>query len=209
MKIILDFDDTIFNTQKSIKELIKVFIDKGFTEQEYLAAYKKSKKETDTFALEIILDFLSKKKSFDKEKTQKGIDLITSKSTDFIYADFFDFVKSFFKCDLYLVSFGATDFQREKIKNSGIVPFLNKIVTINSYKIEEIEKLIKEYQNEMIFFIDDEAVEIDKVKLKFSQVVAIKMERASGRHILPKSELADYTVKNLNEAKKIIYELNI
>ena len=49
------------------------------------------------------------------------IDSIISKSRNFVYSDLFDFVGSFDKKDLFLLSFGATDFQRIKIKNSGIV----------------------------------------------------------------------------------------
>ncbi len=43
MKIVLDFDDTIFDTGAYIEEKIKIFAQEGFTREEYFFNYEKNK----------------------------------------------------------------------------------------------------------------------------------------------------------------------
>lgn len=208
MKIILDFDDTIFNTSAFIDEKIKIFNKEGFSREEYFVNYEKIIKEKGYFDTDFMIDLFFTLKKFDKNKIKGEIEAVIKRSKVFIYDDFFDFAKSFSKRDLYLVSTGLEEIQKGKIENTGIESYFNKISIPLSYKSKDIELIAKEYPSEKIFFIDDKAKQIDKVKKELPQVVAMKMERASGRHILPKSELADYAVKDLSEAVKIINTLN-
>lgn len=204
MKIILDFDDTIFNTGAYIDEKIKIFIQESFTREEYFINYDKVLKEKGYFDADLIIDLFFKTKKFDKEKVKSEIEAIIKNTKVFVYEDFYDFVVSFNKKDLTLVSVGIGESHKRKIQNTGIADFFYKISIPEKYKSEEIELIAKNHLNEKIFFIDDKASQIDEVKKKMPQIVAIKIERTTGRNILSKSELADYTVKNLDEAKKII-----
>ncbi len=208
MKIVLDFDDTIFDTGAYIEEKIKIFAQEGFTREEYFFNYEKVIKEKGYFDADSIIDLFFKSKKFDKEKIKNKIESVIKKTKVFIYEDFYDFVGSFDKKDLMLVSVGVGEPHKRKIENTGIAAFFDKIAISKKYKSEEIELLVKKYPSEQIFFIDDKAKQIDEAKKRLPQIVAIKMERPTGRHILPKSELADYAVKNFIEAKKIINELN-
>lgn len=208
MKIILDFDDTIFSTYAFIEEKIKIFNKEGFSREEYFINYEKVKKEKGYFDVDLIIDLFYKNKKFDKKRIKNEIQTVIINSKIFIYQDFFDFAKSFDKKDLALVSVGLKEIQVGKIKNTGIVSFFNKVSIPLKYKSDEIELIVKKYPLEKIFFIDDKAKQIDEAKKRLPGIVAIKMERSTGRHILLKSELADYVVKNLDEAKKIINELS-
>lgn len=208
MKIILDFDDTILNTGDWTEELINIFIAKGFSREEYLVNYEKSKEIKGDFDTDLMIELFTRVKKIDPEKIKREIKSVINRSRDFLYKDFFDFVKSFNKKDLTLVSVSSKEIQKGKIGNTGIIPFFDKVSIPLRYKSDEIELIVKKYPLEKIFFIDDKAKQIDEAKKRLPQIVAIKMERSTGRHILPKSELADFTVKNLDEAKKIINELN-
>jgi FMN phosphatase YigB (HAD superfamily) len=203
MKIIVDFDDTIFNTLKLMRKLVEVFIRAGFTEREFQDVYERCQEKAGGFDQKIITSLLEKLKSFDKEKVEEEMGLIISKSSDFVYPDFFGFAKSFNKKDLILLSLGKTSFQKVKIENSGVKSFFGGITITQKDKIEELKSICKKYPKENIFFIEDKAKEIDKVKEKLPQVITIKMERPQGRHINTKSKLADCIVKDLNEAKNI------
>ena len=71
-----------------------------------------------------------------------------------------------------------------------------------------MENIFNKNKGEKIFFIDDRGEQIDKIKEKMPQIITIKIERPQGGHINTKSKLADYIVKDLDEAKNIINNLN-
>lgn len=208
MKIVLDFDDTIFNTSAFIEEKIKIFNKEGFTREDYFSNYKKVIREKGYFDADIIIDLFFKNKNFDKKRIKREIEAVIKNSKIFVFEDFFDFAKSFNKKDLNLISVGIGKNHKRKIENTGTMSFFDKISIPEKDKGDEIGLIIKKYPSEKIFFIDDKAAQIDEAKKRFPQIVAIKMERPTGRHILPKSELADHIVKNLDEAKNIINKLN-
>lgn len=207
MKIVLDFDDTIFNTHALMRGLVKIFTKKGFSEDQFWGAYKECKEKSGDLDKVLLVDLLYKLKIFDKNKVNAEIDRIIERSYEFVYQDFFDFVLDFKKKDLILLSFGTTDFQKIKIENSGILKYFCESIITSKNKADDIEEILKKHVESLIF-MDDKASQIDEAKKRLPQIIAIKMEREKGGHILPKSELADYIVKNLSEAKKIINELN-
>ena len=204
MKIILDFDDTIFNTHQLMSDVSAVFERVGFMRKDFFEAYRKCKEKVGDFNPEIIIDLLDEIKPFDKIEAKKKINSILDNSKNFVYPDFFDFAKSFNKKDLTLLSFGEASFQRTKIKNSGVNSFFSRVIVTQKNKIEDLEPLCEKYSEEKIFFIDDKAEQIDEVKKIFPQIIAMKMERTRGGHIKMKSKLANYVVKDLKEVKNII-----
>lgn len=207
MKIVLDFDETIFNTHAMMRELLKIFAKEGFIENQFWDIYKECKKKLGDFDKGLLVDLLYESRVFDKNKVSLEIDHIIEKSNEFIYQDFFDFISNFKKKDLILLSFGTTDFQKIKIENSGIVKYFDDIIITSRNKADDLKEIQKKY-NENLVFIDDKAEQIDDAKKCLPQIVAIKIERINGRHVLLKAERADYIVKNLDEAKKIINELS-
>lgn len=208
MKIVLDFDDTIFNTHFLMHGIAAIFKEAEFTEKEFFEAYQKCKKRVGDFDKKILINFLSELKSFDKKKVDEDIDSIISKSSDFVYSDFFNFVNNFNKKDLILLSFGTTDFQGMKIKNSGIASYFQEVIITQKDKTENLKNVLKKDESEKIFFIDDKAKQVDIIKEKLPQIITMKMERPQGGHINTKSKLTDYVVKDLGEAKNIINDLN-
>jgi len=219
MKIVLDFDDTIFNTHGLAQESVKIFEKFNFTEKDFWNAYQKCKETKGDFDLDIVVDLvfnfnklnhLSVEACSDnKKKISEEMNFLFGRASDFIYSDFFSFVKNFNKKDLILLSFGTADFQGMKIENSGIASYFQEVIITQKDKTEDLKNniLIKN-EGEKVFFIDDKADQIDKIKEKLPQIITMKIERLRGRHILPKSKLADYVVKDLDEAKNIINKLN-
>lgn len=208
MKIILDFDDTIFNTHKLMHDVSAIFERVGFRKKDFFEAYRKCKEKAGDFNPEIIIDLLNEVKLFDKTEAKKKIDSILNNSKDFVYPDFFSFAGSFNKKDLILLSFGEVNFQKIKIKNSGVNSFFNKVIIIQKNKTKELKPICEKYPEEKMFFIDDKGEQIDEIKKVFPQLIAVRMKRLQGRHIKTESKLANYVVKDLNEVKNIIKLLN-
>jgi SpoVK/Ycf46/Vps4 family AAA+-type ATPase len=217
MKIVLDFDDTIFNTHQMVRKFIEVFEKIGFTEKEFHVAFRKCLEKLGKFDLEVFINliFNSHESNYlntvtrfsNKKEIEEKIKEILLETNNFIYPDLFDFVGDFDKKDLILLSFGEINFQRTKIENSKIILFFSEIIITLKDKVEDLKLICEKYNKDEIFFIDDKAEQIDKIKEELPQIITLKMERPQGEHINTKSKLADYIVKDLDEAKDIILKI--
>jgi len=208
MKIVIDFDDTIFNTYMFVQEIIKHFQRVGFTSDEFKEIYKKSKEKMNSFDQKTVVDLFFQLKPFDKEDVVEEIDSLIERSREFIYPDFKKFANEHIRKELTLLSFGTTDFQKRKIDNANISNLFDKVHITDKDKVFYLENIYRSNPEDLIVFIDDKASEIDKVKEKFPDVIAIKMERPRGGHIKIKSERADYVAKNFSDVKKIIKKIS-
>lgn len=204
MKIVLDFDDTIFNTHGLMREFLKIVKKSNFSEEEFFGAYQKCKKIVGDFDPKTIIKLLGEIKPFDKIKAKKEISLILDDLKGFVYPDFFDFAKSFSKNDLILLSFTTTATQKTKINNSKIAEFFGNIIITRRDKAEDLESIFKKHKGEKFFFIDDKTSQVDNIKNKFPEVITMKIKRPQGVDIMTASRLADYVIKDLYEAKNII-----
>jgi FMN phosphatase YigB (HAD superfamily) len=204
MKIYLDFDDTILNTGGFVKELVKVFTSAGFTEKDFYSNWEKTKTKVGDFDLDTLFDLFAQSGEFDLKKTREAADSVLSNIDIFVHDDFFDFAKEFEKDKLAILSFGTTSGQRKKIENSKIVPYFGEIIVTSKSKEENFRDIVKEHSGKKIFFVDDRAYQIDNVKKATPEVVAIKMERPTGRYIDEKSGLTDHVVKDFYDVANII-----
>ncbi|MCK5332290.1 hypothetical protein KAJ41_00305 [Candidatus Parcubacteria bacterium] len=206
MKIILDFDDTIFNTFGMLEELAGVFEKVGFSKEEFFQTYQKTTDRVGDFDLETAINIFEENKAFDREKVKKELNLIIEKADNFVYCDFFNFIRNFKKEELLLLSFGTTDFQKYKIEKSGIVPYFNEVIITSRSKADDIENISKKH-NGNIVFIEDKARIIDEVKEKNPDVVTMKIIRRQGRHVEENSRLTNYIIQDLFRLEDVINNL--
>lgn len=206
MKIYLDFDDTIFDTESFVQELIRIFRMAGFSEKDFYDNYEKAKEKAGGLDLDGIFNLFIQQGDFDIRKTRRMMDNIFANADVFVHDDFFDFAREFPKEDLAMLSYGATLSQREKIENSKIVAHFREIIITDRGKEESFPDIVRKYPREEIFFVEDKADQIDRVKVVAPFVTAMKMERPGGRHREARSSSADYVVHDFYEAAKIIRE---
>ena len=207
MKIVLDFDDTIFNTYQLVREFIVVFKRLGFQEKQFWSVYAECKKKAGGFDKEVLIDLFAELKSFDKEGVSEKIDFVINRSKKFVYPDFFDFADSFKKKDLILLSFGTNDFQRIKIENTGVPSKFKEVIITNQDKVFDLKDILRKNRKEKIFFIDNKANQIDKVKEELPQIITMQMNRLQSKHSYIKSRLTDYVIKDLYKAEDIISKI--
>lgn len=204
MKIYLDFDDTILDTNGFIQELVRVFNSAGFTEKDFYDNYEKTKAKVGDFDLDTIFNIFAEQQEFDVRNARRSVDNLFSNVDVFVHNDFFDFAKEFGKDNLSMLSFGTTPSQREKIENSKVVPYFGEIIVTDKSKEENFRDIAQKHADKQLFFVEDKADQIDKVKAATPQVVTLKIERPSGRYINTKSELTDHVVKDFYDVADII-----
>ena len=156
MNIYLDFDRTLFDTDHFYPEMEKIVVNNGIN-LELFNDYKDKLKDRG-FNPRLILDALKKEKVFD-EKVYLEIDKMIEKSYQYLYDDVIGFLKEMQKqgYHLYILSMGNEEYQRKKIKCSGIIDYFDDIIVTLKLKGE----LNLDYQHSI--FIDDSLKEVESI----------------------------------------------
>ena len=146
MKYIFDFDDVLFDNTKQFKEHMYASLEKAGVSQEEAEKYYKKIGGSKFWLKEMLVHF------FLKESLYKEI---LKESINFINKELLEIVKKLGKDNCYIVTHGGDEWQRDKIKNTGIDSFFSQIVVVSEKKKEAIEKICEKYKKEKVLFIDD------------------------------------------------------
>jgi FMN phosphatase YigB (HAD superfamily) len=208
MKIIIDFDDVLFNTAEFKKELVRVFEKNSVSAEEFNRSYNacaenigKGLVRRNVYAQ---IGFLQKKLGIDGEKLKNDLDGFLRDTSRFVFSDAGEFFDWFKKDDLILFSFGGSEFEKRKIINSGLAPFFGKIIFTGETKsVREIGLAA----GEKFVFIDDRTEHIENIKNEMPACATILLKRKEGRYDSPKTKYVDFEAENLMEADRAIKKI--
>ncbi|MES3031956.1 MAG: HAD family hydrolase [Patescibacteria group bacterium] len=157
MKFIFDFDDVLFKNTKQFKEHMYASLEKAGTPRKVVEEYYKEVR-TNKFWLRELLTHFSIRESLYEE--------ILNESTNFINKELLDIVKKLGRENCYIVTHGNEEFQRDKIKKSGLDSLFSEIIVVQGDKKEAVEKICEKYKNEKVLFIDDKAKHFEDLDYK-------------------------------------------
>jgi FMN phosphatase YigB (HAD superfamily) len=206
MKIILDFDDVLFNTKAFKRGLISVFKKNGVSEKDFLATYKdyptltkKGLLKYDPFRQ---IKILGERRGINTAKTRRDMLNFLEGCCRHVFKDVAGFLDQFPKNKLFLVSYGHTGFQDKKIEKCGIGKRFKKIMVTDKMKAAAMARFLK--REEEIVFIDDRVGQINEVKKYFPNSVTFLLKRKEGRYRDKATNYVNYEVNNLKEILKIL-----
>ena len=209
VKIIFDFDHTLFNTKSLGKELKNSFRKLGVNGKLFDDTFKKTERKKGYYHPQQHFKLIHQRKdeifiSKLKEKFEESL----NKSFSFLYEDTLFFLRRWQEeADLFLLSFGGTKFQTEKIKQSKIEKFFKEvIITQDINKTKPFKKLFQ--NNKKIIFIEDNPEALFEVKKKFPKVITVIINRGEKRHSKKKNNKnIDFSIKNLKELEEILKKI--
>ena len=211
MKVFIDFDDVLFYSKKFIQDEKKIFRKYKISEelfQKHYYQYRKDKKGNliRIYDLKKQLRGIKKEKKMDIEPIRKELEAFLKNTRKYIFNDVENFLKKFEKKNLFIISYSKTDFQKNKIKNSGISKYFKKIIITDEKKFKVLKRIIdtEKIKEEEIFFLEDRVDYIVGVKNEIPWVKTILMRRPQGRYKDEVLACCDFRIKNLKEAEKII-----
>ncbi len=214
MKIILDFDDVIFNTRRFTEDYKKIFIRHGVPAAQFDYPRQRNRDgKIKTYNLERHLGLVEKKSEVDIKKLKNGIAEFIKRGRKYVFRDAVQFLGKFSHRQFYLLSRADDEqWQADKIKNSGIGRYFKKIIICAGSKSDSICPMLKKEgagRKEKIFFIDDRVEHLEDVKKRHPKIVTILLRRKEGRYSDKKNKWCDYEVRGLSEAKEIIRKMTI
>lgn len=156
MKFIFDFDGVLFNAKGFIKFMYDYLEKSGMpraTTEEYYKKVGGTK-----FGLKEMLAYFSIDESFYEK--------IISESKKFNNKELLDVVTKLGKNNCYIVSHAKEDWQRDKIKRTGIDSFFSEIVVVPESKKQAVENICAIHKDEEVIFIDDKAKYFENLDFK-------------------------------------------
>ena len=139
---IIDFDDTLFDTQNFKKELAYSLKNIGVDEKLFWQTYKEARMLPDrnfSYSFERHADILEKK-NFNKKQILENLNEVKSKIKKFLFPDtkiFLEYLQSFHQ-ELHLLSLGDKDFQEIKVNNCEIEKYFDSVVELKTFDYKYI-----------------------------------------------------------------------
>ena len=195
MKIYVDFDRTLFDCDKFLEDFYSIINKYNIPKSLFKECQSQTKKYG--FNPSIILDKLSEKYDFDKN-IYKDIDMLISNTSNYLFSDTINFLKYLKEKNyqVYVLTRGNSSYQREKIFNSHLEKYYDKLIVTMKHK----GNLNIDYNNSV--FIDDNIKEIESIlKRKPYKMICIDY-----RDLLEKNDIVGNNVYIVSSLKDIINE---
>ena len=166
MKIYLDFDGTLFNTDKFYQDYLNLFQEYGLDE-DLINNIKLELFKTTKFNLDILTNYLVKKYNLDNNILLKVNNLYNS---SYVIKDVIPFLEKYKNLEINLLTYGEYNYQLKKIDGSNLKKYFKDIIITDKDK----SKLNLDYQNNL--FIDNNPTEIKKFLEVTKNVIRIRRE---------------------------------
>ena len=164
MKIYLDFDGTLFNTDKFYQDYLNLFQEYGLDE-DLINNIKLKLFKTTKFNLDILTNYLVKEYNLDNNILLKVNNLYNS---SYVFKDVIPFLEKNKNLEINLLTYGDYNYQLKKIEGSNLKKYFKNIIITDKDK----SKLNLDYQNNL--FIDNNPIEIKKFLEVTKNVIRIR-----------------------------------
>lgn len=210
VKLIFDFDHTLFSAKKLYFALKETFRKIGVDENLFQETFQKSKgKGRDYNPAKQFKLIVKKKPEISIEKLKREFKEILNQSPKFLYPDTIWFLKRWYnKANLISLSYGEEEFQKLKIRESEIKKYFKKvIITKDIEKSKPFRKVppLEKERDKKIIFVEDNPTALVKIKKTFKNVITVRINRGEGKYTKePNNPQIDFSIKNLKELDRIL-----
>lgn len=214
MKILLDFDDTLFDAQAFVYRLKHIFFVGGVSEDDFNKSYKSIAYSSSGYTLKRHVEILRKDfhYSLKVKLLYQEVNNLFEHSDQFLFDDTINTLEQWRKVHgLILVTMGNPSWQKRKINGCGIARFFTRIIIPppgDRAKNSAIETYCAS-SRERCVFVDDKPSIIDgaaSLKPRFPNLVIIRMCR--GFYANEPGGQSDSTVSSLKEVNEIVRHLD-
>jgi FMN phosphatase YigB (HAD superfamily) len=209
MKIFIDFDDVLFNTQAFTAFLQEIFKNFGIGKELFRQTYEEVKKHTGgknfSYTFEAHVKALQDHLEFDGEGLLQVLKNETADTSKFLFPDTLPFLEFLRKAghSAWILSFGDSGYQMMKIQSSGVGDRVGGVIITQERKERALEQQGLT-QNEEAYFFDDRAHFLEGAKKIFPALLTVLVSRPEGRYADRRSALCDYHITNFQEGIRLL-----
>ena len=182
MRLFIDFDGVLYNSNKFRADLIAQVEKSGFSREEVLDTYNAECLDGNYLPADH-LNRLEKIHKFNLRLAEARIENLVNSAKKYLFPDVENSLKIISKLPNYqaeMISLGHPKFQPRKIKKAKIGRYFRKLHFTAVPKVEYLENLVK--KNEKFIVVDDRGDALEEIVKKFPKAIAIEMRRERGIH---------------------------
>lgn len=201
-KLFIDFDKTLFDTSKLKEQLVRIFSQFGFSQEEinqsYLASYLGGK-----YSPEGQTQLLNNIRAFNLEVAGLKIKSMLFDSSKLLYPDSVEFLDNINreKYEVDLLSYGDMEFNNRKVKHAGIADKFDNIYITNIEKQIYLKDFVKKEENFIV--IDDKIDILEKISADYRNGFMIYINRDID-NISKNFHFKGTRVRNLKQAQQYL-----
>lgn len=206
MKLIFDFDHTLFRTSKFLEQVCSAYKTHGVNREVFFKTYQESRMGVRDWKPEIQLALLEKEGNIDIAACRNGLGEIMGACRKFLYEDAFPVLEVLRSShELFLVSHGEDSFQHAKVNASGISSFFQEvIITSDVTKVTPLSSIV-DGEGKNSVFIEDNPLALVESKKVFPWLTTVRINRGEGRYAKePDDSSFNFVISDLFELQKII-----
>jgi FMN phosphatase YigB (HAD superfamily) len=161
MKIIFDFDDTIFDTNRFKQEkLFPCLLRYGITTLDFSRNYEQYRKDNPVYDIKEHLTKIAGQYniSIDINDIVQGM---IKNLDEFIFPEYLNVIKKYGRENIFILTQGDNNFQRLKITKSKIDKKVEEIFTVEGTKAEKVKSLCTLWNNDAVLFFDNTLGNLD------------------------------------------------
>jgi hypothetical protein len=203
MKIVFDFDHTLFDMSSMHEALEEGITDLGVPIDTYRSAYYKAT-SWKVFTVNALASQLHKRNKVKPSDVAKAFNKVAEVSDIFVYPDVHEHV-DLMKSDgheLLLLSWGDSDWQTKKIDLSKIKHHFNQVLTVSNMKVDALQSWCDEGCEVVV--VDDKPAELRAIHSMYPDFHFIRMRRENGKYSDQDTPEHMHEAKGMDEVKKII-----
>ena len=176
-KLFIDFDGTLFDTAKLRDATFVVLGKAGFDRSEILSVYQAECLDY-KFSITGFLERFTKIRPYNRSLADVRINnLYESIAADFLYPDAVEFLKNLDhnKYEVDLLSMGDLEFQKLKVKHSGLAEYFDNLFFTDIQKWDYMKNFVD--KNERFVIIDDRSDTVHKISENFPKSLCLELDR--------------------------------
>jgi len=209
-KILIDFDDVLFDTGSFRSDFIKIFEQQGISQEQFQECYKTIKKQKDqiiTYDFDAHVECLKEFCQFSQKALMKDVKEFLYDTRKYLFDDSLDFLHYVqnHRYDAHLVSFGTSEFQNHKVAGACLEKYFVSTHVGDMSKGEEARSILEKAEEvKESFFIDDRVKFLRSVKEQCTETTTILMHRERGRYRDEADEHCDHEVNDFRQVRDVV-----
>lgn len=181
-RIILDFDNTLFNTDNfkvALSSSLKPF---GVTDELFWGTYRQARESADgqfAYSFEKHVDLIAGRlPGLHKEASVAALKSVLARADDFLYPDAKDFLSRIISLGIpsVLLTRGDPAFQTAKISACGVDKLVERVIITEQPKIERVGECIAGLKG-TVYFVDDHLDATLEIQKRYPTIVPILKRR--------------------------------
>lgn len=203
MKLFIDFDGVLFNSEKFRSDLVSQIEKSGFSKQEVCDAYNAECLDGNYLPADHLAR-LEKIRKFNIRLGEARVENLVENARKYLFSDVESSLKLLSKLPDYqleMISLGHPKFQPRKIRKTRIGKYFQKLHFTAVPKVEYFQNVVK--ANEKFIIVDDRGDALEEIVKNFPKAIAIEMRRKKEVHD-PAERPSNFSGPKITNLKQLI-----